>query len=135
MQITPRTLAPSEVQRAIDAGGPLSELQVSAEALKSMTIAVVEVDGAIAAYWVVSYALHVEPLWIAPRWRKHPGVVGGIVQQMQRVVEATEAPAAFCVIDDANAAEMAPYADRLGFVRAPGTLYYVVVQAAPPVKG
>lgn len=130
MIITPRTLDASEVQRAIDAGGPLADLQVSAEALKAMTVAVVEVDGQIAAYWVCWYALHVEPLWISPLWRKHPGVVGGIVAQMQQVVEATAEPAAFCVIEAEQLAVVEPYAARLGFVEAPGKLYYLVLQPA-----
>jgi len=128
------TLSPDQVARVQEAGGPLAD--ADPEKLKDMSIAVVEVDGRIVAYWVVFYALHVEPLWIAEDHRKSPGVVGGIVQQMQTIVEATSEPAAFCLIEEANAAVVAPYADRLGFHEAPGRVYYLVLQPAPePVGG
>jgi hypothetical protein len=132
-----RILNTREVQRAIDAGGPLQDLQVDPEKLAEMAIAVVEVDDAIVAYWVLWYALHVEPLWIAPAYRKHPGVVGAIVEQMRETAEATGEAAAFCVIEESElAALVQSYATRLGFSEAPGSLYYVVLQpAAEPVEG
>lgn len=135
--ITRRTLDPAEVQKAIEAGGPLKDLQIQADKLKEMAIAVVEVDGVIVAYWVVWFALHTEPLWIHEDYRKHPRVVGGIVGEMQRIVEASGEPSAFCVIEDGETAEIVrQYADRLGFHRAPGTLHYLVLQPAPePVGG
>lgn len=136
--ITRRTLAPEESQKAIDAGGPLHDLQLDATRLAEMSIAVVEVDGVIVAYWVVWYAMHLEPLWVHPDHRKSPAVIKNIVAQVQDIVVASEAPAAFCIVEDVEAGEaVAQYADRLGFQQAPGQLYYVVVQApAPdPVKG
>lgn len=124
------TLPPDQFYRLRDAGGPLAD--VDPEKLKEMSIAVVEVDGLIVAYWVVFYALHVEPLWIAEAFRRSPSVVGGIVREMQTIVEATQEPAAFCVIDAGDAAPLvASYADRLGFHEAPGKLYYLVIQPAP----
>lgn len=136
-EITHRTLAPEEIQRAIDAGGPLGEMQVQADRMKEMSVAVVEVDGVIVAYWVVWYALHVEPLWVDPAWRRHPAVIGGIVQEMEAVVEATPEPAAFCVIEAENAAIVGRYARRLGFHEAPAgaSLYYLVLEdRLAPVK-
>lgn len=131
--ITRRTLPPAESQRAIDAGGPLQDLKLDATKLADMAIAVVEDDGAIVAYWVVWYALHLEPLWVRDDHRKSPAVIRQIVQQVQEIVVATDAPAAFCIVEDVDAGEVvAQYADRLGFMKAPGTLYYVVVQAPPP---
>jgi hypothetical protein len=131
--ITRRTLAPDESQKAIDAGGPLQDLQLDATKLAEMSIAVVEDDGEIIAYWVVWYALHLEPLWVREDHRTSPVVIKQIVQQVQEIVIATEMPAAFCVVEDVEAGEtVARYADRLGFMRAPGTLYYVVVQAPAP---
>lgn len=136
MPINAYTLAPDQVHRALEAGGPLQEMQVEPERMKEMSVAVVEVDGKIVAYWVIWYALHVEPLWITPEYRKHPAVVGGLVRQMQQVVEETLEPAAFCVIEAENLEAVAPYADRLGFQQAPGKLYYLVLQPVPePVGG
>lgn len=137
MAIQTRTLAPDEIQKAIDAGGPLADLQASPERMAEMAVAVVEVDGAVVAYWVCWYALHVEPLWIHPDWRKHPAVVGGIVGEMQKNAEATGEPAAFCVIEAENLLVVAPYAKRLGFYEAPGTLYYLMLQqpAEAPAEG
>lgn len=123
------TAGPDDIPRVIEqAGGPLRELAADPERLKDMSIACVEVDGQIVAYWVVWYALHVEPLWVTEEQRKHPAVIKGIVTEMQRIVEGTGEPAAFCVIEEANLQHVAPYADRLGFQAAPGTLFYVVVQ-------
>lgn len=128
MTIVHRTLAPEEAHRAIEAGGPLQDLAVQADRLTDMRIAVVEVDGRIVAYWVVWYALHVEPLWVHDDWRRHPGVIAGIVDQMQEVVEGTGESSAFCVIEAENAETVAGYAHRLGFFDAPGKLYYLVLQ-------
>jgi hypothetical protein len=128
-----RTLAPDESQKAIDAGGPLHDLQLDATRLAEMSIAVVEEDGVILAYWVVWYALHMEPLWVHPDHRQRPAVIKHIMRQAQEIVIASEAPAAFCIVEDVEAGEVvAGYADRLGFMRAPGALFYVVVQAPPP---
>jgi len=132
-----RTLAPGEVQKAIEAGGPLQELQIQAEKLQEMAIAVVEVDDRVVAYWVTWYALHLEPLWIHPEYRKHPGVVGGIIEQMQEIAEATQEGSAFCVIEAENLELVTGYATRLGFLEAPGKLFYVLLQqpALEPVEG
>lgn len=136
MDIRTYTLAPDQVHRALEAGGPLKEMQVDPERMKDMSVAVVEVDGRIVAYWVIWYALHVEPLWIQPEWRRHPGVCSGLVKQMQAVVEETAEPAAYCEIGEENLEAIAPYAERLGFLPAPGRLYYLVLQPAPePVGG
>ena len=131
MTIRAYTLPAADAARALEAGGPLADLGADPAALAKLAIAVVEVDGRIVAYWVVSYALHVEPLWVVPEYRRHPGVIRGIVAEMQRIVVETQEPAAFCVIDQQNLAVVEPYAARLGFQAAPGQLFYVVVQPPP----
>lgn len=139
-----RTLAPGEAQKAIDAGGPLQELQIQAEKLTDMAIAVVETaepaslpDWRIVAYWVTWYALHLEPLWIHADYRKNPAVVGGIVDQMREIAEQTGEGSAFCVIEAENLELVTGYATRLGFLEAPGKLFYVMLQqpALEPVEG
>ena len=129
-------LPPEQVQRAIDAGGPLLDLQVDPAKLAEMQVAVVEVDGAIVAYWVVWRAVHVEPLWIAEAHRKSPSVIGGIVGAMRHLVKESGDPAAFCVIEQEHFEVVSDYAARLGFHEAPGRLYYFVVEPGPaPVEG
>lgn len=129
MTIVRRTLNPEEMDTALQAGGPLAEMQLSAEKLKQMRIAVVEIDGQIVAYWVVWFGLHVEPLWVAEEHRRSPAVIKNIVEQMQEEVLRTAEPAAFCIVESSEAGEVvARYADRLGFHEAPGKLYYVVVE-------
>lgn len=134
-RIVHRTLEPEEVEKALAAGGPLSDQVLNPDQMREMSIAVVEVDGQIVAYWVVWYALHLEPLWIHPSWRKHPAVCGGIVQAMEAIVEASGEPAGFAIIEQENLETLAPLAQRLGFHEAPGKLFYVVVQTPELVKG
>lgn len=129
------TLPVAEVDRVIAAGGPLADLHPSSDALKAMSIAVVEVDGRIVAYWVAWYALHTEPLWVHPDFRTHAGVNRGLVSEMQAIVEATGEASAFAVIHDQGLEQMVPYAQRLGFYEAPGKLFYVVLEPAQAVVG
>lgn len=126
------TLPPEEVLRVREAGGPLVDLQMPEDKLREMSIAAVEVDGQIVAYWAVWYGLHVEPLWVQADQRKNPAVIKGIVLQMQAIVAATGEPAAFAVIDDATAEVVAQYATRLGFHPAPSKLYYLVLEPLAP---
>lgn len=123
-----------DAARALEAGGPLVDLQIDPAKLADMTIAVVEVDGRIVAYWVVWTALHLEPLWIAPEHRKSPPVVSGLVGALQQAVEATGETVAYCEIADENLPVIGPMASKLGFHEAPGKLYYLLVQQ-PAAEG
>lgn len=138
-QITHRTLAPDEAALAVAAGGPLAELGADPARLASMAIAVVEIetDGQreVVAYWVCWYGLHLEPLWIREDARRHPAVVGGLLEEVRGIVAASGEPAAFSVIEGENLEVVGAYAERLGFQEAPGKLYYLVLPAAEPVKG
>src|SRR5687768_3173217 len=87
--ISRRVLPDEEVQKAIEAGGPLAELKVAPDKLKQMSVGVVEADGVIVAYWVVWFALHAEPLWVKPEFRRHPAVIKHVVQVMREIVEAS----------------------------------------------
>lgn len=128
------TLTGDQTRRALEAGGPLAEADPTR--LKDLKIAAVEVDGLIVAYWVTFYGLHAEPLFVAEPFRKNPAVISGIVAQLQAILQASQEPAAFCVIEDQTAAVVSQYADRLGFHQAPAKLYYLVVEpAAQPVGG
>ena len=132
MSVTSRILPPAEVQRVIDAGGPLKDLQVDPARVSQMTVVVSEVDGQIVGYWLAWYGLHVEPLWIHEAYRKHPGVARGLQEVMADTIAARGEACVFCCINDGDAESMAPYATRLGFHPAPGRLYYLTVQAPAP---
>lgn len=135
MTIRHLLLPTDQAARALEAGGPLAALGATAETLKSMIVAAVEVDGVIVAYWVVWRALHVEPLWVTEAYRKHPAVIKGIVEAMQDAVALTGEPSAFCVIEPENAAVVGQYATRLGFLPAEGSLYYLVPQTQAGEEG
>lgn len=123
-------LPPGDAMRALEAGGPLVDLPVDPKKLKEMRVAVVEVDQQIVAYWVVWYALHLEPLWIKEEHRRSAGVAAGLLSALEEAVRSTGEPSAFCVIEEENLAAIEPYAARLGFQEAPGKLYYLVLQPA-----
>lgn len=137
--VTRRVLPDDEVALAIEAGGPLADLRVSPEKLKQMSVGVVECDDGtgpvIVAYWVVWFALHAEPLWVAPAYRKHPAVIKQVVQVMRDIVEASEEPAIYCQVEPADVELVAPYAERLGFIDAPGKFFYMVLPDTEKAEG
>lgn len=121
----------AERERLREAGGPLAEVDL--KTLEAEALPVVEVDGRIVAYWPVFYALHLEPLWVAEAFRQHPGVLKGLLEQTEAAVASTGEPASFAIIDPE--APSLPLAEKLGFARVPGDLYYVLMPATPPVGG
>ena len=133
MPIT-RILGRNEIERVREAGGPLAEVP-DLSRLTEATIVVVEDAGRIVAYWPIFYALHLEPLWITEDHRKSPSVVKGLLEAVGVVVEASEEPVSFAIIDPDLAESSLPLAERLGFARVPGDLYYVMTPAAEPVRG
>lgn len=126
-------LPPDQSARVQEAGGPLRDADPAA--LAEMTIAVVEVDGWIVAYWVLWKALHLEPLWVAPAYRHHPEVIRPLVTETFEAARATGERAGFAVIEEEGRETIAPYAARLGFHLAPGSLYYLVLEPAPAPVG
>lgn len=132
--MTPRSfvLTGPEVVRALEAGGPLVDLQLDPAKLATMRIACVEVDGRIVAYWVLWTALHLEPLWITDEFRKSPVVVKHLLLATLDAAEQSGEPAAFAVIEETNLEAVGELATKLGFVQAPGALYYLVLRAPQP---
>lgn len=123
-------LLPSDqVERLREAGGPLADLSPEQLAqLERASIAVVEIAGRIVAYWVVFYALHAEPLWVAPSARLHPGILRSLLEQTGAIIAETGEATTFAIIDPADAAAVhGVLPDRLGFARVPGDLYYLSV--------
>lgn len=119
-----------QIERLREAGGPLVEADLSQLALEALPV--IEVDGRIVAYWPMFYALHLEPLWIAESQRRIPGVATRLLDLMTEALHAIGKPVAFAVIDPTT--PVLKMAERLGFDRVPGDLYYVTVPAPPPVE-
>lgn len=134
MQIRPLILQGADVERVREAGGPLAEVEDLSKLRNDATVIAIEVDGQIIAYWPAFYALHLEPLWIKDEFRKSPGVNRALLELVASVVTRTEEPVAFAIIENPEA-ESFHLADRLGFARVPGDLYYVMCPAAEPVGG
>ncbi len=80
--------------------------------------------GAIVGYWGIFMAIHIEPLWIAPEYRKRPGVVRRMWRGIQSLLADLGADTAFACIFEADAPNK-PLAQKLGFVEAPGKLYFI----------
>ena len=120
-----------QIERLREAGGPLAEADLSALDLEALPV--VEVDGQIVAYWPAFFALHLEPLWVAEPYRLNPAVTRGLLEAMTQTLQTIGKPVAFAVIDSAT--EVAPLAERLGFARVPGDLYYVQMPATDPAGG
>jgi len=116
--------------RLREAGGPLAEADLTQLDLEALPV--VEVDGSIVAYWPIFYALHLEPLWIVEDQRARRPVVKGLLDLMRESLALIGKPVAFAVIDPDT--PILALAERLGFDRVPGDLYYVTAPAVPPVE-
>lgn len=136
MKITAYLLPPAQIERLREAGGPLNaEACPDLGRLTEASVCVVEVDGRIVGYWPAFYALHLEPLWITDEFRKHPGVAKALFTLMTETVEIMQEPVSFAILDPATGPETVQFAERLGFARVPGDLYYVMAPAAQPAGG
>lgn len=128
-------LPPDQLHRLQGIGGPLADIQADPQRLGQMSVVVAEVDGQIVGYWIAWYGLHLEPLWIDPAHRS-AAVGRGLLERMSEVVAGTGEVAAFSVIEEENLSILGEQVSRLGFLPAPGRLYYVVLgPALEPVAG
>lgn len=79
--------------------------------------------GPILAHWAAFNAVHLEPLWIHPAHRGD-GMLGyRLLRAMLGVLDDDAVAFAFAVIAAADEATVRPLAERLGFVKLPGSLY------------
>lgn len=106
--------------------GPYAE--VSLPPSDTCRIVVIEQDRQLLGYWVISAAIHLDPLYLDPSVRHHPRLAlaftGAVVHTLQR----TGARFAYAVIADLQP-ENAAMAAHLGFVRVPGALYAGLIPA------
>lgn len=85
-------------------------------------ILVAELDGKIIGSSSVHSQVHWDPWWIAPDARNNPSIVRGLIKQGVELLDSFGVDHAFCTIDDAHLITQ-DLAERLGFVKAPGSLY------------
>lgn len=130
-------LPADQIDRLREAGGPLAEQTDLTYLASKGSVAVVELDGQIVAYWVVFYALHAEPLWVSLTARHNAAVLRALVQQLEQLLDNVGDPVGFAIIQEDEILEQgAKYARRVGFKPVPGTLYYLIREPIPdPVKG
>lgn len=89
-------------------------------------IIVAEEAGQIVAFCCVFAAAHLEPWYIAPSHRRHPGVARGLVRASYQLLRELDIGAAFAIVSDLQPEQQA-IVERLGFTAAPGRLYTIAV--------
>lgn len=85
-----------------------------------------EVDGAIVGFCCLFNAVHWEPWWIDPAYRKHPGLLRQMVDKTGDELRAAKVTNVFvCVGDDIP--DQQALVQRFGFEEAPGKLYMLAL--------
>ncbi len=85
-----------------------------------------ESDGTIIGFCCLFNAVHFEPWYIAPEFRKHPGLLRGLIDAAGVELTAAKVGQVFvCVGDDLPA--QAEIVKRFGFTEAPGKLYFLTL--------
>lgn len=115
--MTIRRLAAAEFSRLAE--HPLLE-GIGLPDPRHSVIVVAEEGAEIVAFWVTVEVLHIEPVWISPKYRG-----GGLVRRLWRavksVVDDCGAKEAFCFSDRP---ETADYLARLGLSEKPWRLFH-----------
>lgn len=85
-----------------------------------------EVDGEIISFCCLFNAVHWEPWYIAPAYRKHPGLIRAMINKTDEELLAAKVGNVFvCVSDDLP--EQQALVERFGFEPAPGKLYILTL--------
>lgn len=78
--------------------------------------------GALAAFVILWDTVHVEPFWVAPEYRCHPGLLRRLWSTTEAVLRARGVPLAFSLIEPGSPA--APLLARMrGWAELPGKLW------------
>lgn len=101
-----RVLAPSEYPRLL--GLPLVDAVPDPEHSR---VVVAEHDGNIVGYWMAVEVVHLEPLWVHPKWRKK-GLAVELWQALKRCLDACRVRGAFSHVREPS---LVAWAMNLGF--------------------
>ena len=123
LNLTVRTLPDDELHRIAEAGGPMAGHPQAHSLADKVKIPVLERDGQILGYWVLSDLTHMEPLWLAPEIRHQPKAAMALLAQVYTELQAAGVRFAFAVIDEADEAVIGSMAAHLGLKPLPGKLY------------
>jgi hypothetical protein len=81
--------------------------------------------GEIRGYWIVMTAVHVEPIWIDPRFRGNAGMLRKLWRGVRGVLKELNCKFAVAVVMRDNPPTHA--IERLGFQKVNGDLWYAPV--------
>ena len=85
-----------------------------------------EVDGEIVGFCCLFNAVHWEPWWIAPAYRKHPGLLRQMIDRTGDELRAAKVQNVFVCVGDEIPDQQA-LVQRFGFEEAPGKLYILAL--------
>lgn len=82
-----------------------------------------DADWLIVGYWFLFDAVHIEPLWIAPEFRKNPGSGRKLWRKVFDVLKSLPIGAAWACIQHTDQEANEEMALRLGFAKLPASVY------------
>lgn len=133
-----RELPVEEWPRLLEMPGPYQEQGVLPNP-QANRVLVIEQGDTILGYWGAFTLVHSEPVFIREEHRHRVSVVRALWEGMRDLLVAMKVPGCVAIILDPDAPINLPMATKLGFVKVPGSLYYldlrgsVEASAAPPM--
>jgi len=119
-----RVLEPEEHDRVAGLGA-FAELQKGPSPDHSAIVVAENDAGDIMGYWCAFDTVHVEPLWIDPKYQKNAAIGRGLWGGIRGYLRDKGVPSAFAMIEDWNVGTHLPMATRLGFHRMPASILYI----------
>jgi len=84
-------------------------------------------SGEVAGYICMYDTVHVEPIWVSPKYRKRPSLVRRMWTGALRQLRKSNVPQAWGIINSVDLADNLPMATRLGFKLIHGAMVYIPV--------
>lgn len=78
----------------------------------------------IVGWWFLFAALHAEPLWVDPAYRR-AGTARRLLRAMRGLLQEIGTQSAFAIIGLKDLPQMVPLATKVGFERIPGELFFI----------
>lgn len=132
-EIKPIILTGADLDRIKEAGGELAEFPGSfgEQWGERGCCPAIEVDGKVVAYWGVFWAVHAEPMYVAPEHR-NPGVIRALIGLLEATLAEMKVDLACAVIEQEQVDTAGRYAQRLGFKQVDGSLFYLTLADVEP---
>lgn len=120
-----RELPVAEWPRLLEMPGLYQDLGLLPNPEHNRILVVEDEAGTILGYWGAFTMVHAEPVFIREEHRQRTSVIRALWEGMNTLLRDLKVPGAVAVIADADLAINEPMATKLGFVKVPGSLYYV----------